>query len=210
MTQWQPSGSGDLCADGIVSVGQLAPLAEARLDGSTWAYVAGGAGDESTLRANDAAWSHHGLLPRAMTDVSALSTRTTLLGLDLSHPILIAPTASHLRYHPEAELATLRGASAAESLVTLSTLGSTLARTFGDAATALGRPWWMQVYLQDDRSISRPILDAAVAGGAGALVLTASAAAEGLLLSNCGALLSTTRLRPYKPGFEGLPAASRC
>ena len=72
----------------------------------------GGAGDEVTLADNPRAWSRHRLAPRSMTDVSALDTRTTLLGLDLPHPVLIAPTATHVRYHPDAERETLRGAAA--------------------------------------------------------------------------------------------------
>jgi 4-hydroxymandelate oxidase len=107
-----------------------------------------------------------------MVDVTGLSTTTTLLGRSLAHPILVAPTATHVRYHPGAELETLRGATAGESLMTLSSLGSTLAREFGTEADRIGAPWWMQVYLQRDRSLSFAYLDDAVAAGAGALVLT--------------------------------------
>jgi 4-hydroxymandelate oxidase len=172
MDAWTPAGSGDPVADGIVAVRDLEAPAAQRLAGPTWDYVAGGAGEERTLGENCEAWARKGLLPHAMVDVSGLSTRTTLLGLDLAHPILVAPTATHLRYHPRAELETLRGVADAESLMTLSTLGSTLAIEFGAEATALGAPWWMQVYLQNDREISRPVLDAAVRAGTAALVLT--------------------------------------
>jgi 4-hydroxymandelate oxidase len=172
MDAWTPIGSGDPVADGIVAVRDLEAPAALRLAGPTWDYVAGGAGDERTLRENAEAWGRRGLLPRSMVDVSGLSTRTTLLGLDLAHPILVAPSATHLRYHPRAELETLRGTADAESLLTLSTLASTLALEFGTEAAALGSPWWMQVYLQNDRQVSRPVIDAAVRAGASALVLT--------------------------------------
>jgi isopentenyl diphosphate isomerase/L-lactate dehydrogenase-like FMN-dependent dehydrogenase len=165
-------GTGDPSADGLVAVRDFEAPAAERLTGPTWAYVTGGAGDEVTLRESHEAWARHGLLPRSMVDVSALSTRTTLLGRTHAHPVLIAPTATHLRYHPGAERETLRGAIEAETLMTLSTLGSTLAIEFGAAATEASSPWWMQVYLQNDRAVTRPILDAAVAGGASALVLT--------------------------------------
>jgi 4-hydroxymandelate oxidase len=143
-----------------------------RLDGATWDYVVGGAGEENTLRDNDEAWARHGLLPHAMVDVSGLTTRTTLLGAEVAHPILIAPTAAHARYHPRAELETLRGAAAAGATMSLSALGSTLASDFGSVATALSAPWWMQVYLQRDRAQSYTYLDHAVAAGTAALVLT--------------------------------------
>ena len=129
MTQRVPSG--DPVADGVVSVGQLEPLAKARLLGPVWDYVEGGAGDEVTLADNRTAWRRRRLLPRAMVDVSALTTTTSILGLTLPHPILLAPSATHVRYHPDGELATLRGATAVQSVMTLSTLASTSVEEFG-------------------------------------------------------------------------------
>jgi 4-hydroxymandelate oxidase len=155
-----------------VAVRELEPLAAERLAGPVWDYVAGGAGDERTLRAASDAWGLHGLSPHGMRDVSSLSTAVELLGHRLGHPVLLAPTATHVRYHPGAELETLRGAHAAESLLTLSSLGSVVPAELGAAADELGAPWWMQVYLQRDRSPSYAYLDDAVAAGTQALVLT--------------------------------------
>jgi len=172
VTQWQPIGSGDPATDSVVTLHDLEAPAAERLAGPTWDYVVGGAGDEHTLRDNPQAWARHGLLPHSMVDVSGLSTALTLLGTPLAHPVLLAPTATHLRYHPGAEVETLRGATAAGTLMTLSSLGSTLATDFGAAAAEQGAPWWMQVYLQRDRGLSYAYLDAAVAAGATALMLT--------------------------------------
>jgi 4-hydroxymandelate oxidase len=169
---WAPEGSGDPAHDGVVRLADLEEPAARRLAGAVWDYVAGGAGDEVTLRDNPAAWARHRLHPHSMVDVTGLSTATTLLGRPLAHPILVAPTATHVRYHPGAEIETLRGTTAGESFMTLSSLGSTLARDFGAEADRIGTPWWMQVYLQRDRSLSFAYLDDAVAAGAGALVLT--------------------------------------
>jgi 4-hydroxymandelate oxidase len=107
-----------------------------------------------------------------MTDVSSLDTRITLFDETLAHPILIAPTASHSRYHPDGERATLSGAAAADAIATMSTLASLPVADIGaHAADARGR-WWMQVYLQRDRSISHDLLGQAVEAGARALVVT--------------------------------------
>ena len=169
---WSPVGSGDPAQDGVVRLADLEEPAARRLEGPVWNYVTGGAGDEHTLRDNPAAWARHRLHPRSMVDVSGLSTATELLGRPLPHPILVAPTATHVRYHPGAELETLRGSTAGESSMTLSSLGSTLATEFGAEAARLDAPWWMQVYLQRDRSLSFAYLDIAVESGASALVLT--------------------------------------
>jgi hypothetical protein len=48
--------------------------------------------------------------PRVLADVSGVDTSTQLLGQDLAHPILVAPTTAHRQYHPEGEAATRRGA----------------------------------------------------------------------------------------------------
>ena len=172
MTEWEPVGSGDPLADSIVSIAQLESLSRDRLDGDVWGYVAGGAGNEVTLHDNRQAWSRRRLLPRAMVDVSNLTTEISLLGSSLPHPLLLAPSATHGRYHPDGEFETLRGANASESIMTLSTLGSAPVNQFGEAARALGSSWWMQVYLQQDRSLSYSLLDRVVSAGAQALVLT--------------------------------------
>ena len=172
MSEWQPVGTGDPSDDNVVTINDLERRASERLAGYAWDYVVGGAGKEHTLRDNPAAWARHGLRPHSLVDVSGLTTRVSLLGTELAHPVLIAPTATHVRYHPGAELETVRGAAAAETLMTLSSLGSTLAADFGAEAASLRAPWWMQVYLQNDRAQSYVYLDKAVAAGAGALVLT--------------------------------------
>ncbi len=163
-------GSGDPGTDGVVAVRDLEAPAAARLAGSAWDYVEGGAGDERTLRDNVDAWSRHVLLPHSMVDVSGLSATTTLLGRRLAHPVLVAPTATHARFHPDAELETLRGVIGAASTMALSSLGSTPVRDFGALAAEHDSLWWMQVYLQTDRAVSYAYLD--VAAGATALVLT--------------------------------------
>jgi isopentenyl diphosphate isomerase/L-lactate dehydrogenase-like FMN-dependent dehydrogenase len=172
MSSWTPRATGDPSADGWVALHQAEAWASERIDPQTWDYVRGGAGDEVTLRDNINSWSRHRLRPHVMTDVSSLDTSINLFGARLAHPIVIAPTASHARYHPEGEIATLRGAAAAEAITTVSTLASLPVDEIGTRATELGTPWWMQVYLQRERSLTYDLLDRAVAGGASALVLT--------------------------------------
>lgn len=47
--------------------------------------------------------------PRFLRDVSQRSTATQVLGIDLSMPIAVAPTAMHRMAHADGELATARG-----------------------------------------------------------------------------------------------------
>ena len=172
MTSWSPRASGEPVADGWVAIHQAESWASERIDPQTWDYVRGGAGDEVTLRDNVSAWSRHRLRPHVMTDVSALDTSVTMFGERLAHPIVLAPTASHSRYHPDGEIATLRGAAAAEAVTTISTLASLPISDIGTQAATLGAPWWMQVYIQRDRSFTLDLLDQAVESGVRALVVT--------------------------------------
>ncbi len=155
--------------DAAVSVGDLEAFARERLTEHTWSYVAGGAADEISLGWNDGAWRELRLAPRVLVDVSHIDTAVRLLGRELPHPILVAPTAAHRQYHPESEPATRRGAAAAESLAVMSTLGSTSVVDLGRAADA---PWWYQLYVQSDRDFTTALVESAVDAGAEALVLT--------------------------------------
>jgi len=152
-----------------INVGDLEPLARQRLSERTWNYVAGGAADELSLGWNDSAWQELRLAPRVLADVSAVDTSTHLLGRELAHPILVAPTAAHRQYHPDGEAATRRGAADAEALAVMSTLGST---PVTDLGTATDSPWWFQLYVQADRDFTARLVDDVVAAGAEALVLT--------------------------------------
>ncbi len=153
-----------------VNLHDYAPLAQELLPSQVWNYVAGGAGDEHSLRWNEDAWQRLALLPRVLVDVSLVDTTTTLLGQRLSHPILLAPTAAQANYHPDAEAATLAGAAAAEALPVMSTLGSTAVAELGRSADG---PWWFQLYLQPDRAFTERLVGRAVSAGASALVVTA-------------------------------------
>lgn len=156
--------------DTLVSVRQFAPVAQELLDPVVWAYVAGGAGDELTLSRNETAWQRIGLLPHVLRDVSTVDTGMDLLGVNLPHPIMLAPTARHLAYSDGGELDTIQGARAAKALYVQSSLGTTRLAEVAEAAT--GHPWWFQLYIQRDRGFTRELVHRAVAAGAGALLLT--------------------------------------
>ena len=76
-----------------LNVADYERLAEERVDAGVFGYIAGGAGDEHTLRANVDAFRRVALRPRMLVDVSSCSARATVLGHDLSMPLLVAPTA---------------------------------------------------------------------------------------------------------------------
>ncbi|MFD7921905.1 alpha-hydroxy acid oxidase [Streptomyces sp. NPDC059740] len=158
-------------------------------------YLDGGAADERTVRWNAEAYQRLALLPRVLTGTAGVDTRCTLYGTDLPAPVLLAPTAAHGLFHPEAEAATLQGAAAAGALTTVSTFSTLTLEEIGAAATG---PWWFQLYVQRDRALTEDLVLRARAAGATALVVTVDTPVTGL------------RERDLRNGFalpsHGMPA----
>jgi isopentenyl diphosphate isomerase/L-lactate dehydrogenase-like FMN-dependent dehydrogenase len=102
-------------------------------------------------------------------DVSRVDTTTTFLGEKLAHPITLAPVGFQGVFHPEAELASARGAASAHALMIASTLSS---EAIGEIAAARREPVWFQLYPTTDRRITRGLLERAEAAGCRVLVLT--------------------------------------
>lgn len=150
-------------------------LAEQRLSPNARAYLEGGAADEITLSENRAAFDRLRLSSAVLRDMSAASTRTRLLGLDLDHPILLAPVAYHKLAHPDGELATVHGAAAARAAMVVSTQASV---PLEDIARAAKSPLWFQLYIQPDRGFTAELVARAKAAGYGALVVTVDAPAS--------------------------------
>jgi 4-hydroxymandelate oxidase len=168
-------------------------LAEAVVTPEAWGYIAGGAGDERTLRWNREAFSHFRLRPRVLVDVSMVSTETAVLGTSISMPAMVAPMAFHAIAHEEHELGTARGAAAAGTLMCLSTVAT--ATPSDVAAAAPGAPRWLQIYVFRDREVSDEVIAQALEAGFSALVLTADLPVYGI------------RHREGRAGFE-VPEAS--
>ena len=96
-------------------------LARERMDPVYWDFYAGGSDEEVTLRANQADFARIHLRPRMLVDVTRCDTSTSVLGLPVPMPILVAPTSMHCLAHPEGECATAQGAGAAGTLMIAST-----------------------------------------------------------------------------------------
>lgn len=161
----------------MVNVADFAEAAAARLEQGLLGYYAGGAGDERTLAANVAAFADRRLRPRVLVDVSTVSAATTVLGTEVSMPVLVGPTALHGMAHVDAEAGMARAAASAGTIYCLSTLATT--RPADVAAGAPPAPRWFQVYCFRDRGVTRALVDEAVDHGFGALVLTVDAPRAG-------------------------------
>jgi 4-hydroxymandelate oxidase len=161
-----PAASG---AGSPVNLFDYEELARKRLPAMAYEYIAGGAGDEVTLRDNRSRFDAIRLKPRVLRDVSALDTSSTLFGQRLEYPILLAPTAYHRITHPEGEIATARGAGAAHATMCVSSFATTSVEDVAKAATG---PLWFQLYVQPDRGFTKALVQRAEAAGCRALLVT--------------------------------------
>ncbi len=147
-------------------------VAESKLDGSAFDYYVSGALDEITLGHNRRAFETIALAYRVLVDVSERSMRTTVLGTDIAAPVVVSPTAFHGMACADAELATARAASAAGTIMMLSSLSNTDVEDVVAAATG---PVWFQLYVYRDRSATEALVRRAEAAGCQAIVLTVDA-----------------------------------
>lgn len=161
----------------IASVSDYEPYARERMTEQAWAYIAGGAADEVTLRDNSAAFQRLTLRPRVLQDLSGGNTRLSLFGQSFLHPIMLAPVAFQALAHPEAEMATVLGASAMQAGMVVSTQATTLLEDVAATATA---PLWFQLYIQPDRDFTRDLVLRAERAGYQAIVVTVDAPVNGL------------------------------
>jgi len=155
--------------DAPLSLNDYEALAKQKLSHVAWEYYASGSGDEHTVRWNREALANIRLKPRVLIDLANIDTRIKLLGDELPHPILLAPTSTHMLAHPEGEVATVRGAGAAGATLIVSTVAN---RSIEEVAQAATRPIWFQLYVEDDRGLTRALIQRAEAVGCRALCIT--------------------------------------
>ncbi len=155
-----------------INLADFEALARERLTPLAWDYFAGGAEDEYTVAENCAAFRRIKLRPRVLADVATRDLATEVLGQPISLPVLLAPTSHQRLAHPDAELATARGAAAAG---TIAVLGSGNHYSVEEVAASVNHPFWFQMYCYESRAVTERMIRRAEEAGSRALVITADA-----------------------------------
>lgn len=132
-------------------------------------FIAGGAGDEISIRRVREIFDAILVRGRVMTDVSTIDTTTTVLGQAMAAPIVLAPAGFHDRAHPDAEAATARAAAEA-GLLMVASVNSALTLE-GIAGAAPGVKWFQQS-LYADRALTAELAVRAEAAGYTAVCVT--------------------------------------
>src|SRR5512133_174146 len=144
--------------------------ASERLDAGPYGYIAGGAGAESTLRANREAFERRRLRPRMLAAPTERAFSVDVLGTSSPFPFLLAPVGVLSIAHADGELAPARAAAAARVPFVLSTAAS---HSIEEIAEAMGdAPRWFQLYWVSDRDVVGSLVRRAEAADYSAIVVT--------------------------------------
>jgi L-lactate dehydrogenase (cytochrome) len=144
--------------------------AEAKIDPGAFAYIAGGAGGEATVRANIEAFERRRLRPRMLAGNTVRDLSVDVLGTRAASPVFLAPVGVLTIAHPEGEVAAARAAAATRTPYVLSSAASSsieqIAEAMGDATR------WFQLYWVNDRDIAASFVARAEAARYSAIVVT--------------------------------------
>jgi 4-hydroxymandelate oxidase len=138
-------------------------------------YIAGGAGAERTLAANDAAFDRWTIWPSMLRGSGEPDPSTSVLGTSFAFPVAIAPWAFQWQVHTDGEPGTARAAAALGVPMCVS---STVLDGLEDVAASGATLWW-QLYIWRDREATADLLRRAEAVGFRALVWTVDVPALG-------------------------------
>ena len=135
-----------------------------------FAYVAGGAGAEHTMRANLEAFAKWRIVPRMLREVTGRDVAATVLGRTMPLPILTAPVGVLTLAHPEGEVAVAKAAARVGVTSIVSTASANPMEEVAAAAPDASR--WYQLYWPRDPEIAESFVRRAERAGYGAIVVT--------------------------------------
>jgi lactate 2-monooxygenase len=142
--------------------------AEAKLSPEAFGYIAGGAGAETTMRANLEAFDRWRIRPRMLTGNAERDLSVEVLGLKSPAPFLLAPIGVLSIAHEDGELGVARAAASSGVPMLLSTAADHSIEQVAET----GAPRWFQLYWGNDRGICESFVRRAEEAGYGAIVLT--------------------------------------
>src|SRR5262245_61844243 len=158
-----------LASHRVVCIEDLRQAAKRRLPRVVFDYIDGGAEAERTLGENCRAFDCIALRPKSAVAIPGIDIRTTVLGIPLNVPFILAPIGSSRLFYPHAEERAARAAGAAGTVYTLSTLSGT---RLEDVKAATRGPAWYQLYLVGGRDVAAAAIERARRAGYSALVVT--------------------------------------
>ncbi len=158
------------------SVADYRELARKKLPRQLFDYIDGGAYKEATMRANVEDLHGIHLRQRILRDVSDIDLRATVLGEQLSLPLVLGPVGLIGMFARRGEVLAARAAEQegvrfCEATVSICSVE--------EVSAATSAPIWFQLYVMRDRGYAAELMRRAHEAGCSALVLTVDLAVVG-------------------------------
>jgi isopentenyl diphosphate isomerase/L-lactate dehydrogenase-like FMN-dependent dehydrogenase len=165
-----------VAADEFLTLPEIRRVAQRNLSRDVYDYASGGAETEATLRRNRRAMGHYVFRPRVLRDVSQIDVSSSLLGLPLALPVMIAPMGSTHYFSPAGDLALARAAGRVGTIHWMSTVGANSPEEVAAVATG---PLIFQLYFWGGYDWGEELIRRIEAAGFKALCLTVDVANYG-------------------------------
>lgn len=161
----------------IIDSEDLEAAAEKVIPHGGFDYIRGGAGQEITMFRNTSAFNDAAIYPRVLKGVDNPDLKTSILGIKISLPVIMAPCAAHGLAHVSAEKGTARGVAEAGTIMSISNYATTPIDEISDAGQ--GAPQWFQLYMSKDDGFNKDIVERAEDLGMSAIIFTVDAPVGG-------------------------------
>jgi len=153
----------------ITEIEDLKRLYRRRVPRMFYDYTESGSWSEQTFRENSSDFDRIRLRQRIAVDMANRTTKTKMIGEDVSMPVALAPVGLTGMQSADGEI---KAARAAETFGVPFTLSTMSICSIEDVAEHTTRPFWFQVYTLKDDDFMRRLFDRARAAKCSALVIT--------------------------------------
>lgn len=170
--------------DNIPPIGSMQNLydfekvAKLILPRDAWAYYSCGSDDEISMRENHYAYQRIYFRPRVGVNVKNVDTSYKLLGTETDVPFYVTATALAKLGHPDGECSIARGAGKENVIQMISTLSSNSLEEIAQARIP-GATQWFQLYINEDREVTKSLIKRAEDSGMKAIFVTLDAPSLG-------------------------------
>ncbi len=153
----------------ITNIEDLRRIYERRTPRMFYDYAESGSWTEQTFRENTSDFQQIRLKQRVAVDMSGRSTKSQMIGEDVSMPVALAPVGLTGMQNADGEIKAARAAEAFGVPFTLSTMSIC---SIEDVAENTTKPFWFQVYTLKDDDFMRRLFERAHAAKCSAIVVT--------------------------------------
>ncbi len=148
----------------------LEAKAAAKIPEEAYAYIAGGAGLEDTMKENRQIFSQWRIVPKMLQDVSERDISIELFGKKLPTPLLTCPIGVSEMVHKDADVAI---AKAAASLNIPMIFSNQASKSMEECAAVMGdSPRWFQLYWSKSNDLVASLVERAEKNGCDAITIT--------------------------------------